>query len=132
MMTTLAAQVVSMVMLALGLSYLLQSRQWLKMSRELMELPHRCLTLGLLMLVFGLVIVFNHNAWLPAWTVAITVFGWIVLLKGATFLLYPQMATWFANWPEKAYLTWIRTGGVVMTVLGAILTYLTCVCPRLR
>jgi hypothetical protein len=45
---------------------------------------------GFITVIFGLLIVNYHNRWVKNWTVLITIFGWIGLLKGLALIACPQ------------------------------------------
>ena len=123
-MASVVAHVVSVVMLVLGISYIVQTREWIRVSQDVIEAPHRFLVAAFIMLAMGVAIVSVHNDWAPAWTLAITLSGWILVIKGALFLVFPQVATQFARWPETALRASVRAAGGVLAVLGAVLTYL--------
>jgi len=122
-MASVVAHVVSVVMFVLGVSYLVQAREWIRVSREVIEAPHRFLVPALAMLATGVAIISVHNDWVPAWTLAITLSGWILVVKGTLFLVLPQMATKFARWPEAVLVASIRAAGAMLAALGAMLTY---------
>jgi uncharacterized protein YjeT (DUF2065 family) len=124
-MEHLVSHIVPLVILALGLSYLLAGDHWIRYAKEIVEAPHRFLLGALGLLVAGLLIVITHNWWHPSLGVVVTVFGWLLMLKGAAFLLFPQMMGKFAGWSEGTMKTAVRVGGLVLTVLGAILTWVT-------
>ena len=122
-MTALVAHVVVVFMLVVGLSFLVQGRYWLQFSREVREVPNRFFPLALLMVVLGSAVVATHNDWSFGWGLVITVYGWALLVKGAALLIYPQFADWFSDLSDRFYLTWIRVGGAIFALFGAILTY---------
>lgn len=122
-MSALVSQVTVVFMLVVGLSFLFQGRHWLRFSRDVMEVPHRFFSQALLMVILGSAIVATHNEWSVGWGLAITVYGWALLLKGATLLVYPQFADWFSGLSDGLFVTWIRVGGAVLAAFGAILTY---------
>jgi uncharacterized protein YjeT (DUF2065 family) len=124
-MDQLVSYVAPVVMLVLGLSYLLATEHWVKLAREILETPHRFLVGALGLLAAGLVVVVAHNWWHPSLGVVVTVFGWILVLKGAAFLLFPQISRGVTGWSDGLLKTSVRVGGLVLTVLGAILTYVT-------
>nr|WP_299338070.1 hypothetical protein [Allomuricauda sp.] len=45
---------------------------------------------GLVLLICGLIIVRFHNFWHLDWTLAITIFGWLILLTGIFRLFVPN------------------------------------------
>ena len=73
-------------------------RQMLKDSVE-----HNALLfmMGAMALVGGTAIILFHNTWNANLTTAITVIGWLMILKGAIRLLFPEVAKrmilWAAN-----------------------------------
>jgi len=123
-MASVVAHVVSVVMLVLGVSYLVRTREWIRVSQEVIEAPHRFMVVALVLLAMGVAIVSVHNQWTPSWSLAITLTGWLLAIKGALFLVFPQMATKYARWPEATLRTTVRAAGAVLAVLGAVLTYL--------
>ena len=45
---------------------------------------------GFLVLILGLLIVVSHQVWTRDWRVAITIFGWLFLLKGIIRIFFPE------------------------------------------
>jgi hypothetical protein len=123
-MTETTAVVISWFILFLGLSYLLQAHRWAIWIKEYAEQAgdmYLTLLFALFLLV-GLVVVSTHNVWVLDWPVAITVFGWGIVIKSALLLVAPPAAKAMADWWAVGAGT-IRAGGVVATLLGAILVY---------
>lgn len=115
------AIVTSALLLVLGCSMLFATRNWLALIAEYAEQPHRLLIPGLATLVFGLIVVFNHNIWSGGWQVAITVAGWLILLKGLTFLFSPEVVKLHARFPQSVAKMSMRIGGVVLILLSIML-----------
>mgnify|MGYP001828172259 FL=1 len=57
------------------------------------------------------------------WPVVVTLLGWILAVKSALFLLFPQVMGIFSGWTDRFMTTWIRAGGLLLVMLGAILVY---------
>jgi len=122
-MSALVIQVAALFMLVVGFSYMFQGRQWRRFTQEVKEAPHRLFPLALLMVVFGSAVIVLHNEWTVGWELAVTVLGWVLLLKGAALLVYPHFEGWGASLSDGMYLILIRVGGAVLAAFGAILTY---------
>jgi len=120
-MTDAVAAVVSVMILLLGISYLIQSAQWIRLVREAAEAPHRFFPTALLLLVLGVAAAMIHNFWSPAWRAVITAIGWLLAVKGASYLAFPQAVRFFAGWSDRALGIWIRTAGAIMAVVGILL-----------
>ena len=75
---------------------------------------------GFVTLILGLLMVVSHNVWQWNWRVIITLFSWIVLLKGLSLLLYPQFidktTVLFVKNADAAYIA-----GAFDFVLGVVL-----------
>lgn len=115
--------VVSWLLLILGLSYAVNTAMWLRVVRDAMAQPAHYFYLVILTLVLGLAVVAGHNVWVADWPVAITLFGWILVVKSTLFLLFPQSIRLFSDWSDAFMTTWIRVAGLLLALLGAILVY---------
>ena len=112
------AIVTASLMLILGCSMLFATRSWIGLLNELSEQPHRLLVPGLAAVVFGLIVVFNHNTWERSWEVAITIAGWLILIKGLSFLLVPDIVNLHSKFPESATKMVMRVGGTVIILIS--------------
>lgn len=115
-------KVAALFFLVLGLSYLLNARLWAGYAKTLLDEPQRLLPILWVTLPVGLVIVFLHNVW-SGWAIIITLAGWIISIKSAFYLLFPQVVKLFSAWSEDALRRYLLGGGVFMTVLGVALIY---------
>lgn len=97
------------------------TRAWMSLLGEYAEQPHRLLIPGLATAVFGLIVVFNHNIWSGGWAVVITVAGWLILIKGLTFLLSPGVVNIHTRFPRAMVKMAMRVGGVVLILLSLML-----------
>jgi uncharacterized protein YjeT (DUF2065 family) len=116
-------QVAAVFMLVVGFSYMFQGRQWRRFSKDVKESPDRLFPLALLMVIFGSAVVVFHNEWTVGWELAVTVLGWVLLLKGAGLLVYPQFGGWGASLSDSTFLILIRVGGAILAAFGAVLEY---------
>jgi hypothetical protein len=122
-MSGLVLHVTSVFMLVVGLSFLFQTRQWLRFTKDVMEAPYRFFPASFVLVVLGSAIVAAHNQWSLNWNLAITVYGWALLLKGAALLIVPQFSERFAGWSDRLFVVWTRVGGAILAAVGGILTY---------
>ena len=124
-MTSTVSFVMSWFILILGLSYLLQKESWKKLVNDFFIKGdiHRIIPMNLFMLVFGLAVIANHNIWEMSWRAVITIFGWSMAIKGALYMAFPGLMIKIAKYFVPAMDTWIRAGGIIITLLGAMLVY---------
>lgn len=75
---------------------------------------------GAMLMALGLLIVLSHNVWELSWRSIITVFGYIILLKGLIRVFFP-------NWGRDLVFkfingNWPKYIGALMLLLGVYLT----------
>jgi hypothetical protein len=73
-------------------------------------------------LPIGLIIIFVHNIW-TGWSIIVTLIGWVLTIKSAFYLLFPQIVKVFSGLSDEALRRNFLGGGVFMTVLGALLVF---------
>ncbi len=124
-MTDTLTFVMSWFILILGLSYLLQREVWLKLIDAFLHEGSRHVVLPMMMflLVFGLVVVINHNIWEVSARVVITIFGWSMAIKGALYMLWPQFGEKSISYFAPIMGTWIKVAGTIITLFGVLLVY---------
>lgn len=76
---------------------------------------------GILVFVGGLSIVNTHNRWNMDWTIFITLFGWAMVIGGASRVVAPRIVVKIGQiMTDRSTAT--RISGVVWAVIGALLT----------
>jgi len=105
----------------LGLSYLLQPGQWIQFLSELANKPHRSLPLALAMLTAGTLSGFAYNDWTATWPIFISAFSWLLALEGAILLVYPASLRRLQKIPDSFLKWYLRSGGILLIILGALL-----------
>lgn len=115
------AIVTSALLLVLGCSMLFATRNWLALMAEYSEHPQRLLIPGLATVVFGLIVVFNHNVWSGGWVVVVSVAGWLILVKGLTFLFSPEVVRIHGRFSAPVIKLAMRVAGVVLILVSIML-----------
>ena len=75
---------------------------------------------GMIALLFGLVIVLNHNMWTDFQTGFVSFFGWVAILKGVFIMIFPPFYEKAAGFVKGK----IQIAGILWLVIGAYLTYI--------
>jgi len=70
---------------------------------------------GYITFLLGLVTVVLHNLWVLDWRVAITILGWVTLIKGYMKIAFPEHIRKKAQMFEKLQLLW----GAIIFLIGA-------------
>lgn len=85
------AQLFAAVYLIVGVGMLLNKDFFLGMAKSVSENDAFLYLAGLMSLIIGLLLVYEHNIWEQNWTVLITIVSWLALLKGVAFMWFPKM-----------------------------------------
>jgi len=76
---------------------------------------------GYITFLLGLVTVIAHNVWVSDWRVAITILGWMTLLKGAMKIGFPD----HINKKAQMFAAQQKLWGAVIFFLGAWLFWMS-------
>lgn len=72
-------------------------------------------------MVIGIASILGHNVWTNDWRAAVTIFGWIALIKGLTLLFAPEfISRWVKKMENASFLPFTLVIGVF---IGLALTY---------
>ena len=109
-------------LLAVGLSHIALARQW----RDFFLLLKGTRVAGIIIAMYtfplGLLIVLGHNIWVLDLPVIVTVCGWGMTLKSASYALLPGQAERMIPTGAGAQRQY-RAGGFVALAIGALLLY---------
>jgi len=109
-------------LLIFGLSHALYPAKWAALILPLRERETGGLLLALFNLPLGLVVVLGHNVWVWGIPVAVTLAGWVMILKSAIYLLFPRTLSRMMPTAERMKSAF-RIAGAVGILLGALLIY---------
>lgn len=118
--STFLAQIFGLVYTVIGIGIFLDS---IRFRQLLTDIQHaNAVTLyfsGVTSLVVGFSIVTFHNIWTPDWRAALTLIGWIALVKGVLMLIKPDILLKNASfWQNKLMLV-----GTIVLLVGLFLGY---------
>ena len=118
----LVASVMGPIYVLVGLSVLLYAGQWQKVIESWKKDHLQMMTLKLLMGILGLIVIQIYNVWEWNVWVLVTLTGWCMLAKSVLYFLLPG---WFITGALDLAKnsTLIYVGGLVSTVVGAVLSY---------
>ncbi|MFZ2315351.1 MAG: hypothetical protein WAW86_06820 [Gammaproteobacteria bacterium] len=115
-------RVLGIYLIIISLSMLLQMQVFFERVNALIGNPALMFVVGFFTLILGVLVVVGHNVWRWDWRVLITIIGWLILLKGASIIFYPQFidhaTALFIQNMTVAYVV----GGIDL-LLGVVLCY---------
>jgi len=117
----LIAKILATVYFSFFLGLLFSSKYYKKELPKLVDNSAYLILGGYMAIVFGFLILEFHNYWNSDWTVIITIFGWLSLLKGIILIVFPQMFTAYKT-------TILKTENqkyilILLLILGAFFGY---------
>ncbi|MCK5565146.1 MAG: hypothetical protein KAJ07_07855 [Planctomycetes bacterium] len=121
-------QVFGVLYAVIGVGMFLNQEFYKKLFLDFVESPAMMYIGGIMALIVGYLLVTFHNVWVMNWTVIITVFGWMALIKGMTILIRPN---WMVDL-TKAIISkegFLRIEAVFVTILGLLFLFLG-FCPK--
>jgi uncharacterized protein YjeT (DUF2065 family) len=116
-------QIFGLTYLAIGLGMSVNRNFYKVMINKMIENEAVLFVTGLLVFVIGYFLVAYHNIWSGGWTIVITIFGWLALVKGLMMIVIPERSIKLYN-SIKISEKQLGLYGVIVFVLGVVLTYL--------
>lgn len=115
-------QILGGLYLLVGLGFIFNKDFYNKVFKDMVESTSYMFWGGLVAYFLGALIVSFHNIWVGNWSVLVTVFGWLALIKGVLLMLSPSLMNKLFRWMiNKDYLVSI---GALVFVLGVLTTYI--------
>jgi len=115
------AQILGPAYVVIGMGLLLNTANFQRILEDVSVSPAFAYLAGLLALIFGLVILVFHHAWNTDWTLIVTLFGWLALIKGSLLVTYPGVVLRFSQRVLARSVTF-RAWAIVLLVLGLFLS----------
>jgi hypothetical protein len=110
------------VILALAIPMIAEPRRLQETTQRFLADSPLVLVSGVLAMTAGLSIVNTHNVWVLEWTLIVTLFGWALVLGGASRIVAPSIVS-AAGTAMMERPTATRAVGVLWACLGAFLTF---------
>jgi len=98
----LIAKILATVYLSFSIGLLFSSKYYKEILPKLVDNSSFLILGGFMAIVFGFLILEFHNYWNSDWTIVITIFGWLSLLKGIILIVFPQIFTGYKSIILKA------------------------------
>ncbi len=112
------SRIIGIFYLLAGISFLLNKSFYKEIMKKAKKDIGFLFIMSSLFLLLGLLVITNHNIWVKEWYVLVTLLGWLMTIKGATFLLFPDFAVNKIKQLDKS------VSRVVSGSLGIIIGYI--------
>lgn len=84
------AKILGPIFVIIGTGVLINLKTYQKMIDSFIKTPGLLYLGGFMSLLWGLIVIEFHNIWVANWTVLITIFGWLAVLKGVVIIMFPN------------------------------------------
>jgi predicted tellurium resistance membrane protein TerC len=88
--TTLLAQIIGPIMLAIALTFILNKKFYSKIAKDYEKHDGLIYLSGVFVMLLGLIMVLNHNIWEFSAAGVVTLLAWATLIKGIFILVTPS------------------------------------------
>jgi uncharacterized membrane protein len=85
----LLARLIGPYIIVIGASIIFNQKIFRKIMEDFPKDPSLIFVTGLLTFITGLATVLFHNIWVADWRLIVTIFGWLVLIKGVFLVVLP-------------------------------------------
>lgn len=120
-LTLLLAKLFGIYFIAIGVALLLKQKEFKATINELADNKHITLIAGMMLFVVGGLVVFNHNIWEGTLAILVSLFGWLIFLKGIAYIVLP--ASNLRKFMKAINPTlWFGWGGIISLIIGIYMT----------
>lgn len=109
------------VLLAIGIGVLVSRDYYLKVYRELEHETLAVMMGGIVALVSGIAVVLYHNTWTTLPQILVSLFAWLMVLKGLALLIIPKSVSNFGESVMKS--NFFTVWAIVALIAGAYLSW---------
>ena len=115
------AKVIGLVSVIITTAVLIRYKESLAFDEEAVKSPFFTYASGFIILILGVLIIVSHSVWVFDWRLVITIFGWLVLLKGVGRIFFPNAVRRMIE--RKRDNRWFLLGEVIVFLIGLYLLY---------
>ena len=115
------AKVLGIYLIVSGLFLIFRGKSVPHMLKDFFGHPAMVYLAGVILIFLSTFYLVENNIWDGTWRSIVTVFVWLILLKGLAYIFAPEMIERLVT---KKMLDTVSTYGVVAVVIGAYLSYL--------
>jgi len=116
-LTLYLAQAIGLYMILVGLGALVKPERWRQMLDEIIASPALTMLSGVIAFALGVTLVYIHSILSDPLAIAVTLVGWIALVKGALLIVVPGPLLRLGIFS----LRFVRLWAILCIILGLLL-----------
>jgi len=118
----IAAKILGVYLVVSGLFLIIRKKTIPRLLKDFFDHPAIVYLCGVILIFLSLVLILQSNVWDGSWRTVITIFAWLVLLKGVLYVLAPDSLHKFVS--KKLMTLPFNVYGVIAIAAGIALYYL--------
>ena len=118
----IAAKILGVYLVVSGIFLIVRGKTIPRLLKDFFEHPAIVYLTGAVLIFLSLALILQNNVWDGSWRMVITIFAWLVFLKGVAYMLVPDALHKFVT---KRFLALpFNVYGVIAVAAGIALFYL--------
>lgn len=117
------AKVLGLYLLIMGIAMLLKANSMKVVIHDVITSPPLVFVSGAITLIIGILLLVSYNVWQLNWLLAITLIGWIAIIRSILSLFFPIIAVHMMKKFIHNDVLYYATS-IITIILGVILSYI--------
>lgn len=119
--TILVSKILGIYLVVGGLFLIVKGKTIPSLLRDFFDHPAVCYLTGIILIFLSSMYLIQYNIWTGTWKTIITIFVWLVMLKGLAYVFVPQMLN---ESTVKRFKGFFKVYGVIAIIIGVYLFFL--------
>jgi len=119
--TILVSKILGIYLVVGGLFILLRGKTIPHLLKDFFDHPAVCYLTGIILIFLSSMYLIQYNIWNGKWQTLITVFAWLIMLKGLVYVFNPKMLNEIA---VKKFKKGFAIYGLIAVVVGVYLFFI--------
>jgi len=117
----LALKILSIYLMVSGLFLIFKGKSVPVLLKDFFGHPAIVYLTGIILIFLSTMFLIGHNTWGASWKTIITIFAWLVLIKGVAYIFFPKALN---DMMMKKFKGMFRLYGFVAVIIGVYLFFL--------
>ncbi len=117
----LVTKVLAIYLIVSGLMLLVRGKTLPIMLKDFFEHPAIVYLTGVILLFLSSIFLLQNNIWDGTWRTVVTIFGWMVFMKGLAYIFIPEKLHQLVT---KKMMDMLNIYGILTVILGIFLFYI--------
>lgn len=119
--TILCAKVLGIYMMVSGLMILVKGKSLTILLKDFFNHPALIYLTSIILIFLSSIYLLQYNIWDGTFNIVVTIFAWLVLLKGLAYIFAPKL---LSEIPVKKYQKYFSLYGIMAMLVGLFLFFM--------